>query len=137
MATTGSLNGTNLLMYVDGTAIAGAKTCDFALTHSPRETTTKADAGYETFAEGKRSWNGKCDGLVILPGSGTTFDGLVAIWNARTKVLLKFSTETSGDKYYDGYGYLKDVSQNDPDNASAGFSCSFEGTGSFTSRTKT
>jgi hypothetical protein len=132
MATTGIINGTNMLLYVDGTAIAGSKTCEFALTHSPRETTVKSDAGYETFGEGKRSWNGKCDGLIALDATGTTFTSLVALWNNRTKVLLKFSTEASGDKYWYGYGYLKDVSQNDPDNTSAGFSCSFEGTGSFT-----
>ena len=132
MGTIGSLNGTNMLLYIGGTAIAGSKTCEYQLTHSPRETTTKDDGGVESFAEGKRGWNAKTDGLVILPGSGTTFSALFAAWKNRTKVSIKFSTEVSGDKYYTGLGYIKDLSQNAPDNASATYSVSFDGTGDMT-----
>ena len=137
MATTGVLNGTNMLLYVKGTAIAGASECDFDLTHSPRETTVKSDAGYATFAEGKRSWKANCKGLRVLPGTGTTFSTLVGLWTSRANVTLKFSTETSGDKFYYGTGIISGVKESDPDNASSTFDVTFDGTGSFTEASHT
>lgn len=129
MASTDPINGTNMLVYVSGTAIAGSKTCEFTLKHAPRETTTKDSGGWDEKAEGLRSWSGKCDGLVIFGGSGRAFDDLFGYISARQKLHVKFSTEVSGDKYYSGDVYLTDIALTAPDNTSLGYSCSFEGTG--------
>ena len=130
--TTGVINGTNMLVYLNGTAIAGSKTCEFSLKHAPRETTTKDDAGWDTKAEGLRSWTGKCDGLVAFDASNIGYDDLFGFIAARTKLYVKFSNENTGDNYYHGYVYLTDISMTMPDNTSAGYTCAFDGTGVLT-----
>lgn len=138
MATTGSINGTNLLVYVNGTAIAGAKSCKLTTSHEVRDTTTKSSAGWGEVKEGKRKWTISCDGLVAMDAATTAFDDLYTLLiTNRTKVSLKFSSETSGDAWWHGDAYAESLEMDAPLEDSTTFSASFSGTGVLTQATHT
>lgn len=131
MATTGSLNGKLLGVYVDSTMIASAKGCKLTYTHDTRETTTKDDNGVKTIAEGLTSWKVDCDGLVVADNFSKLFTAI----KARTKVYLSFQSSVSGDYRYRGYAYIASIDQDGPDQQSVTFSASFDGTGALTEGT--
>lgn len=137
MATTDTVNGTKFGVYVTGTLIAGGTDCELSVTHDPRDTTTKDDAGWETSLEGKRSWSVKTNGMVAFDASGYDYEDLRLLQVNRTKVEIKFSTDTSGDKYYKGDAYLSSVTLNAPVEGSVTYSADFKGTGTLTVATKT
>jgi predicted secreted protein len=126
------INGTNLLVYVNGEAIMGSKTCKLSVSHDVRDTTTKDSAGWAGKAEGLRSWTLTADGLAMFQTSNVDFDDLLALITTRTKVHLKFSTELSGDSWWYGDGWLKSIELDAANEDSVSYSCSFEGTGVLT-----
>ena len=123
------VNGTNLLVYVGGTAIAGSKTCKLTLSHDGRDTSTKDDSGYKTGAEGMRSWSVSCDGMVAFDASNYAPDDMSNLIINRTKVYLKFGGVTSGQYYWQGYAYLKSFDIDAGTEDSVTYSASFDGTG--------
>lgn len=135
MATTGVINGKLLGVYVDGTLVASAKSCKLTVTHEPRDTNTKDDAGWKTVAEGNRSWKVDCDGLVNA--SSNSFSTLFALVTARTEVTLSFQSSVSGDKHYRGRGYIATLDQSADNESSVTFSASFDGDGALTEGTLT
>jgi predicted secreted protein len=133
MATPGSINGTNLLVYVNGTAIAGARECKLTTSHDTRDTTTKSSGGWQESREGKRSWGITCDGLVAMDASTTAFDDLYTLLiTTRVHVHLKFSSDTSGDAYWYGDGHAKSLDMSAGTEDSTQYSAVFEGTGALT-----
>jgi predicted secreted protein len=138
MATAGVINGTNLLVYVNGTAIAGSKSCKLTTSHEVRDTTTKGSAGWNEVMEGKRKWGLSVDGLVALDATTTAWDDLYTLLIVnRTKVHLKFSNETSGDAWWYGDGYCDALDMDTPVEDSTSYSASFSGTGVLTQATHT
>jgi len=126
------INGKNFLLYVDGEAVAGSKSCKLTLNHDERDTFTKDDSGWQTNAEGKRSWEVSVDGLVAFDASGYEFDELMDLVVNRTQVQLKMMTGISGDSYWYGEGYIKSVDMDAANQESVAYSASFVGTGVLT-----
>jgi predicted secreted protein len=138
MASTGVINGTNLLIYVNGTAIAGSKSCKLTTTQEVRDCTTKTSAGWRETGEALRTWSMSADGLVALSASTTAFDDLYTLLIvSRTKVHLKFSNETAGDAWWYGDAYCKELSMDAPLEDSTAFTATFEGSGILTQATHT
>jgi len=133
MATTGSINGKLLGVYVDGTIIAKSKGCKLTISHDVRDTTTKDDNGRKTIAEGMTSWKVDCDGLVV----SDNFSDLFALYTGRTEVTLSFQSSVSGDYHYRGRAYIASLDQDAPDQTSTSFTASFEGSGILTEGTLT
>jgi predicted secreted protein len=131
------VNGTNLLIYVNGTAIGGSKTCKLTMSHDPIDTFTKDDAGWATEAAGKRSWAISCDGLVAFDTALYALSSLADLIINRTKVSVKFSTNTSQQQYFYGDAYLKTYDVDGGVEDSISYSANFEGTGVLTKATKT
>lgn len=128
MATSGSINGKLLGVYLDGTLIAKAKGCKLTISHDVRDTTTKDDDGRKTIAEGLTSWKVDVDGLVVDSNYATLF----AAYTGRTKFQLSFQSSVSGDHTYRGSAYMVSLDQDAPDQQSTSFSASFEGSGVLT-----
>jgi predicted secreted protein len=126
------VNGKLFGVYSDGTLVAGAKTCKLTLAHDVRDTFTKDDAGWKTQAEGARSWSVSVDGLVAFDASNFAPDDMANLIVNRTKVALKFSSETTQHYWYHGYAYLKSYDIDASNEDSVSYSASFEGTGSLT-----
>lgn len=128
MASTDPINGTSLLVYVNGEAIMGSKTCKLSISHDTRDTTTKDSSAWASKAEGLRSWNVSCDGLAVFTGTNYDFNDLLLLISNRTKVSLKFSTEVSGDSYFYGDAYLKTIDLDASVEDSTAYSAAFDGT---------
>lgn len=127
-ATAGILNGTLLSVSLGGTAIAAAKSCKVSITHEPRDTFTKDDAGWKTNGEGARSWKMDCDGLVTLAGFSTLFSAI----SARTELTISFESSNPGDKSYSGTAYITSLEQSAGNEESTSYTASFEGGGVLT-----
>jgi len=128
MATTGVINGTAIGIYIGGTKIAKATSGSISITHSPRDITSKDSSGWSESLEGLREWSLEGEGMFALDATYGVVD-LEAVLTARTAVTVRFSTETSGDEYWEGTAIQTDLSADTGVEESATFSFSFQGTG--------
>ena len=136
MATTGQINGTSLLVYAAGTAIAYSTSCTVNVNNAMIDVTSKDSEGWTDNLPGLRDWSIDVEGLVALDSSTNAeyISGLVA---DRTRVMLKFSTNVSGDGYWHGYAYVTSFSMSAPMEDKITFSASFAGDGALTLSQKT
>ena len=136
MATTGVLNGTSLLMYVGGVAIGSATTHSLSVQMSPRDATTKDTAPWAVNLEGKLSWSASGSGLLTFDDT-YGYDELMTLIAARTSIVLKLSTEVTGDTYWQGNARLTSLTQDSPVEDNTTYSFEFVGTGALTAYTGT
>ncbi len=136
MATTGPFNGTNLLVYAAGTAIGYSTSCTLNANIAMIDVTTKGSGGDTDNIPGVRDWSVDVEGVVALDNSYNA-EYLDGLRTGRTKVMLKFSTNTSGDGYWHGYAYITSLSITAPMEDKVTFSASFAGTDSLTLSQKT
>jgi len=133
----GTLNGTNMLVLLNGTAIALSKECDIDIQNAARDTTTKGSGGWkETASDGLRSWKVTGKGLADFGASGN-FTTLYALLLARTSVTLKIDNAGSGNHFYYGSAVLKNLKGGGPLEDSAPFDFEFEGNGILTETSHT
>lgn len=134
--TTGQINGTSLLVYAAGNAIAYSKSCTLNRNAATIDVTSKASAGDTDILPGLKDWSIDVDGLVALDSNYNAeyLDGLIT---GRTRVMLKFSTNTSADGYWHGYAYVTSLSITAPMEDAITFSASFAGDNALTLSTKT
>jgi TP901-1 family phage major tail protein len=134
--TVGPFNGTSLLVYAAGTAIAYSTSCTLNANIAMIDITTKGSGGDTDNLPGLRDWSVDVEGLVALDSTynAETIDGYRT---GRTKVMLKFSTNTSSDGYWHGYAYLTSFSMSAPMEDKVTFSASFTGTDSLSLSQKT
>jgi predicted secreted protein len=128
MATTGILNGTLLGIYVGGTLVSHSTSNSISISHSPRSATSKDSGGWSDNLEGLREWSGEGEAYLALDATYGLND-LVTIMKGRTKVTIRFSTEVTGNQYFEGQAYLDSISADSSPEESATFSYSFTGTG--------
>lgn len=136
MATTGIVNGTDLLIYVGGTAVAHATSHSLSLSMDTRDATTKDSEGWTDRLEGLRSWEISGNALFAFDAA-YGFDDLFTVYTGRTAVTVKFSSEVSGDKYYSGSGYLTSLTLDAPTEDNASFAFTVQGNGTLTEYTGT
>ena len=128
MATTGVINGTAIGIYIGGTKVSKATSGSISVTHSPRDITSKDSAGWSESLEGLREWSMEGEGMFALDATYGVVD-LEGVLTARTAVTVRFSTETTGDEYWEGTAICTDLSADTGVEESATFSFSFQGTG--------
>ena len=131
MATTGIINGTNLLVYVGGTAITHSTSASISFSMETRDASTKDSAGYREILEGQRSFTIEAEAMTALDAA-EGFEELFAAWVARTALTIKFGTADSDDQFYQGTGYCTSLSMDSGVEDSSTFSASFEMTGTVT-----
>jgi predicted secreted protein len=127
-------NGTDLLVYVNGTPIAFSQSASLEVAADLPDASTKDDGGWADHIHGQRSWSVTTDGLADLQSTANVENLFDQIVN-RTDVTLKFSTSTTGDVYFTGTASVESVSIN-ADNENPGtLSVSFKGKGQLTKAT--
>lgn len=110
------INGTGMRIYVSGNAIGHATSCSLSFTSEFLETIDKDDTGNWSSGEpGRRSASLAFDGYAsedTTLNSNTVYDlfGVYGLFAAGTLFVWRFSTETTGEKYWTGSGY---ITQND------------------------
>ena len=80
------INGTLLLIYVDGVLIASQQECTLNLSVDLPDISTKDDEGWAKHMNGQRSFEVSIDGLVSTTGLSAA--GLLAYIESRTNLLL-------------------------------------------------
>ncbi|MGR3220737.1 MAG: phage tail tube protein [Candidatus Anammoxibacter sp.] len=135
-ASIGILNGTTLLLYVDGVAIGGTTSHSMSESVAMRDATTKDSGGKEEVLPGTYSASISFDGFVAYDATygWTDLHDLIV---AKTKVALKFSTENADDDRYKGDAYLESLDKEASTEENVGFSGSFKITGGISKETIT
>jgi predicted secreted protein len=131
MATTGILNGTDLVVQVGGTAITHATSASINFNMETREATTKDSAGYTEVLSGLRSVTIDVEAMTALDAT-YGFEDLYSVWENRTELTLKFGTTETGDQTYQVNGYMTSLAVSSGVEDSSTFSASFQCTGTVT-----
>ena len=131
MATTGILNGTDLVVQVGGTAITHATSASINFNMETREATTKDSAGYTEVLSGLRSVTIDVEAMTALDAT-YGFEDLYTVWENRTELTLKFGTTETGDQVYSVNGYMTSLAVSSGVEDSSTFSASFQCTGTVT-----
>jgi len=134
--TAGIINGTDLIVYVAGTKIYHSTSFTLSRVQGTRDATTKDSAGWRDLLEATREWSMTGNALFAFDAT-YGFDELFEVMDTRAAVVVKFSTEVSGDSYYQGSAFLTALDADAPTEDNAGFSFTFEGTGALTKYTGT
>lgn len=132
-----TINGTNLIISVGGTAQGHAKECDIDISNAGRDITTKSSGGWkEAASDGARAW--KITGKGLVDFSDTVgVSSLYASMLARTNVNVIFGAATSQTKYYYGAAVIKSLKAGGPLEESSTYDFELEGTGALTEATRT
>jgi hypothetical protein len=104
------LNGTSMLVVVDGVAIGGTKSFTLDIKQANGDASSKDSAGWTNRIPGKRDWSVSFDGL-FDPSGVNNFEQLYDDINARNKVYLEMATVdgTGGGEVYKGYAYASSL----------------------------
>ena len=136
MATTGISNGTLFGLYVGGTLIAHGTSHSFSRSMETRDATSKDSGGNSESLEGLRSWEVSGD-FLFAQDAAYGVDDLDAVIEARSVVVLRFESNVSGDKYWNGNAFMTELSVEAGTEESMSFSASFTGTGAINYTTAT
>ena len=134
MATTGTVNGTILAIYVGSTKIDTQLDASLSISHEPRTGINKDSGGWEETRPGKKSWemSGESEfAYDATEGFDQLFDALIA----GTEVTLKFSTEVTGDTAYSGAAQITKLESSAGVEEDVKYSYSFKGNGAITKST--
>ena len=128
MATTGVVKGTDFLVYCGGNALAHSTSGSISFSMDTIETSSKDTSDLQTFLAGRRGATASADGLVALDSS-YNFSYLFGLLENQTTVVVRMSTNVSGDKYYQASGIITSLDLSAGDNEAATYSASFQLTG--------
>ncbi len=136
MATTGVIHVKDLTVYKSSTAYACAQDASLEVNNALREILCKDTSGWKTFKDGVKDWSMQVSGLFAYDhtlGGEELLTDLIA----GTEITVRFSTEVTGDTYYEGTAYVSNVSLNSSGGAgeTATYSATFTGSGAITSGT--
>jgi len=118
--TLGILNGTNIKLFIDGTAITGITAMNLALAVNMRDASTKDSGGKEEVLPGMSSATMGVD-FFVAEDAAFPYNNLFDEYINKTKVAFKYSNENVGDTRYKGSAFLESLDRDDPleDNVSA------------------
>lgn len=134
MATTGTFNGTNLILKVEGTALGHTTSCTLSLSNDLPEATTKDSSGFQEVIAGVMSGEISFEGLVAYDDSANAIE-LADYLLARTQLTCVFGTEVTGDEVYTAEGFLSSVEMAAEMESPVSYSGSITLTGSITKST--
>ena len=87
------IHGRNLIVKVNGTAIAGARSCEINVEGEQLETASPDTGTWWTFLAGRKEWSVTCG--YLIPAAGTPLRSEAAMVN--TSVTLTVQSDMSGD----------------------------------------
>ena len=138
MPTTGVVNGTNLRLFVDGSPVGTATSCNLSFSKELRQTIHKDNvSGFAANESGTKSYTISFEGFVseevllnavAVKGLGDLY-GLFAQDAAFT---WRFSTDVTGDSEWSGNAIMNEFSISAPVEENSTVSGSLTGTGSAT-----
>lgn len=147
MASTGKLVGNSIGIYinVDGSGgglllIAAGTGATYSADRQVIDVTTKDNSGARAILMGGKSVNFTFNGAMTFDQSDATTNGYDAVldaWNSGTSCTVRFTTNTTGDKYIQCTAYIANISGDAPVNAMGTYSLDIQSTGDITIGTET
>lgn len=122
------INGTDLLVYVGAVAIAHSTSATLSIEQDLPDATTKGSGGFADHINGLKSWSIDFDGLVDYASSYGVEELFNNLKNGNN-VVVKFSTEASGDSYWSGTASCSSLTMTAEMEAPVSFSGTFVGKG--------
>lgn len=119
--------GHDILISVNGTAVAGQQHAALTLDGETVETTTKSDFPHRTFTGGVCGWHVYCTGLVELADAGLV--ALEAAVMSRTPVTVVVAV---GSRRYTGQALVAFFAYHGPQQKAAIATAALRGTGALT-----
>lgn len=131
MPTTGIMNGTLLGVYSASTLIAHATEGSISLNLDTRDATTKDSSGTRDLLEGIKSGTISVSAL-YAEDAAYGVDDLMTAWSGRSTLVIKFSTEVTGDHFWSASAYVTSLEVNAGMEDNVSYSATFELTGAIT-----
>ena len=135
-ATAGQLNGTGIGLYCAGTLVAYATSHTLNVNIAMIDVTNKDSGAWVDNLPGLRDWSIDIEGFLAMD-STTNAEYLYTLVSGRTRVMVKFSNNVSGDAYWHGYAYITSYTLTAPLEDAVTFSASLAGDGALTKSDKT
>ena len=136
MATSGIYNATTMGVYIDGVLVAASTDASISGNRAEIDTTTKDSASDYEFLPGIHDYTITCNWLHKI-GTAYTWEDIFTDLYGGTVVNVKVSTNTSGDNYYHGSGYLTGANVSFPMEDKASGDITIKVTGGLTKSQKT
>lgn len=138
MATTGAFLGNNLLLYLNGTAVALSRECSISISADEVDITTKSDAKVTALLPGRQKVTISASGLMGVVATTGYPSALTTLLKNGTAVAWKFSTATSADHYWHGAtAYITSIELSAAENDAATYSISLAVSGAYNVTAKT
>ena len=134
--TTGIINGTDFLVYIEGVAIAHTTSCVLNYSRAERDSSSKDSAGSTNRDYGREDWSITGEGLYQF-ATTKAFSDLFSIAKNKTKAIVRMSTEVAGNKFYEGQAILTSLTTTHPGEENSTFSFTFAADGTLTEYTGT
>ena len=125
------MNGTLLGVYAGGTLIAHATEGSISLSMDTRDATTKDSSGTRDLLEATKSGTISVSAL-HAEDAAYGVDDLMTAWSGRSTLTIKFSTEVTGDKYWEASAYVTSLEVNSGMEDNVTYSATFELSGAIT-----
>lgn len=129
------VNGTDILLSVQGNIIGCATTHSIEITNAVREVSCKGSGDWTSAEYGRFSWSVSVDALVNLyvDASVQHYDDLVTLMLAKTVVTVSSVISEGLDTYtMSGDAIITSISKNASDNENATYSIQLQGRGALT-----
>lgn len=135
MATTGKINGTNLLLYVGGTAISYTSSCSLSISGPGTIDVSNKDSNnwLEKLKAKGYGWTMSADGMATFDGT-LAIDELFELFRTNQTVTVKMSTSDSADRFFSGSAVATSFNMDAPGEDATTFSVEFEGLGELANR---
>ena len=126
-------NATLLSVYVEGTLVGAAQDVSVSMSVETIDITTKDSSGYRELLGGLRTASFSVNGLIdYTEATNESTADLATTLLARTAVILKFSTEVTGDQSVSARAICTSLELSGGTEDTATYSATFEGTGEVT-----
>jgi predicted secreted protein len=141
MALSGKINGSLIGLYRVGagptyTKIANGRAAGVDISIDMIEVTEKDSGGFKEYIAGEKGGTFQFEGLVEYDTSvstqGDSFKDLMTSALAGTAFTIRWSSQSSGDEYFESSVLISNFSASAPNNAEATFSCTMQMTGTIT-----
>jgi predicted secreted protein len=137
--TSGVVNGTNLRIYLEGTPIGYATSCQLTMNREMREILTKDSpgSGWGEKKPGQKSASLTTECFYSDSTTNVAPDTLFGYFDAGTALAWTFTTTVTGDTFYTGSAYISSIDYNSPVEDNVSFTVTFDVNGAITSGTET
>jgi len=123
------IHGRNLILALDGTPLAGSKSCSVDMQQSFLQVASPTSGRWEESVPERLSWKITSDGLLVEPAN---FNTLKAAMDNGTQVLIRFYDTNFGINQ-SGYAYIESLDYAASVGSLARYSVSLRGTGTLDS----